>query len=188
MFSIGLASHTMKFDMHFKNPITNTFIFFGLLGIIGAGVTTVVLTDFKVLQVNPESMWPNSMELPPFEKIDLSASPTVYNDSIWYPLVNKFQIAESCEGIADAVEACNALDFKVDITATSGLLRLNLSAEDTLAEAITQSSQDASGALNIVGKLDVVNQLLAGAEFSPACDAVDPGKITLLVKAVATGP
>ena len=42
--------------------------------------------------------------------------------------------------------------------------------------------------LNIEGKLDVVNQLLAGTMFSPACEEVDPGKITLLVKVLATGP
>ena len=45
-----------------------------------------------------------------------------------------------------------------------------------------------SDVLNIEGKLDVVNQLLAGTMFSPACADVDPGKITLLIKATATGP
>ena len=64
---------------------------------------------------------------------------TEFSDSEWYPLVNKFQIAESCEGITDAVENCNALDYKVDITATSGTLKLVLSAEDTLAETISLS-------------------------------------------------
>ena len=100
----------------------------------------------------------------------------------------KFQVAESCEGVTDPTENCNALDYKIDITATSGTLKLSLNAEDTLAEAISQSQNEVSDVLSIEGKLDVVNQLLAGAMFSPACDSVDPGKITLLVKAVATGP
>ena len=57
MFSIGLASHTLKFDMHFKNTLTNVFVFFALIGIITAGVMTVVMTDFKVLKVNPEILF-----------------------------------------------------------------------------------------------------------------------------------
>ena len=97
MFSIGLASHTLKFDMHFKNTLTNIFIFFALIGIITAGVMTVVMSDFKSLKVNPETL---------FEKgtIDLPLLPhsPKFDDSEWYPLVNKFQIAESCEGIVDA--------------------------------------------------------------------------------------
>lgn len=52
LFSIGLASHTMRFDMHFKSALANVFIFFALIGIISAGVMTVVLTDFKVIAVN----------------------------------------------------------------------------------------------------------------------------------------
>ena len=34
----------------------------------------------------------------------------------------------------------------------------------------------------------MVNKLLAGTEFSPACDAVNPGAITLLITASANGP
>lgn len=45
-----------------------------------------------------------------------------------------------------------------------------------------------SALFTIEGKLDVVNKLLSGAEFSPACDSVNPGDITLLVTATATGP
>ena len=76
MFSIGLASHTMKFDMHFKHILTNTFIFFALIGIITAGVMTVVMTEFKVLSVNPNSMYGKG-------KIDLPLLPydTEFNES-----------------------------------------------------------------------------------------------------------
>ena len=76
----------------------------------------------------------------------------------------------------------------MEITATSGTLKLQLRAEDTLATDVVQSSSQVSDVLNIEGKLDVVNQLLAGTMFSPACEEVDPGKITLLVKVLATGP
>jgi hypothetical protein len=34
----------------------------------------------------------------------------------------------------------------------------------------------------------VVNKLLAGTEFSPACDTANPGAITLLITASANGP
>lgn len=76
MFSIGLASHTMKFDMHYKNPITNVFIFLGLLAIIGAVSATVALTDFPVLSVNPDSM-----ELPPVNDFPPLVSSTEFKDS-----------------------------------------------------------------------------------------------------------
>ena len=76
----------------------------------------------------------------------------------------------------------------MEITATSGTLKLSLKAEDTLATDVAQSSSTVSDVLNIEGKLDVVNQLLAGTMFSPACEEVDRGKITLLVKVLATGP
>ena len=134
MFSIGLASHTMKFDMHFKKTVINVFIFFALISIITAGVMIVVMSDFKVLKVNPETLFEKG-------KIDLPSLPysTKFSDSEWYPLVNKFQIAESCEGITDAQENCNALDYKVEITATSGTLKLELRAEDTLAQEVSQS-------------------------------------------------
>ena len=103
MFSIGLASHTLKFDMHFKNTLTNVFIFFALIGIITAGVMTVVMSDFKVLKVNPDLLFEKGT-IYQSEKMDLPSLPysTVFDDSEWYPLVNKFQIAESCEGIVDA--------------------------------------------------------------------------------------
>lgn len=53
---------------------------------------------------------------------------------------------------------------------------------------VSQLQKDVSENIVIEGKLDVVNQLLAGSMFSPACEDTDPGKITLLVKATATGP
>ena len=56
-----------------------------------------------------------------------------------------------------------------------------------MTEQITQNG-DVSNVLQFEGKIDVINQMLAGTEFSPACDAVNPGTITLLVTATATGP
>ena len=36
--------------------------------------------------------------------------------------------------------------------------------------------------------MDAVNALLADLEFSPVCDDVNPGMITLLISASAEGP
>ena len=68
LFAIGLASHTMKFDMHFKSTLANMFIFVVLLGIIAAGVLVVGLSHFKVIEVNPETLFGES-------KIDIPALP-----------------------------------------------------------------------------------------------------------------
>ena len=85
MFSIGLASHTMKFDMHYKNPIRNTIIFIMLIGIIVGGSVIISTTEFKVLEVNPDSM-----ESVPINDIPPLVSDTLYKDSMWYPLTLKF--------------------------------------------------------------------------------------------------
>ena len=53
MFAIGLASHTLKFDIHYRQIIKNVFILLSLLGIITAGVFTVVNSNFPLLRVNP---------------------------------------------------------------------------------------------------------------------------------------
>ena len=57
MFSIGLASHTMKFDIHYKNTLMNVIIFLSLLGIIAGGVLVTFLTHHHVLKVSPDSVW-----------------------------------------------------------------------------------------------------------------------------------
>lgn len=68
LFAIGLASHTMRFDMHFKSTLANIFIFFVLIGIIAAGVSVVSLSNFKVIEVNPEIHYEEG-------KIDIPALP-----------------------------------------------------------------------------------------------------------------
>ena len=119
LFAIGLASHTMRFDMHFKSTLANVFIFFALIGISIAGVLVVTLSNFYTIEVNPESLYEKG-------KIDIPALPfePVYEESPFYPFVNKFQIQESCEGVTDPEVNCNALDYKIEITATSGTLKL----------------------------------------------------------------
>ena len=102
--------------------------------------------------------------------------------------MQKLQIAENCDGVQNPDQNCNALDYKIEIEATTGNLRIQLKAEDTLSDNISQEDQTINNKLSITGKLDVVNRLLAGTQFSPACDANDPGNITLLITALATGP
>ena len=36
--------------------------------------------------------------------------------------------------------------------------------------------------------MDVINQLLAGAQFSPICDEASPGLMTFMITASAVGP
>ena len=102
--------------------------------------------------------------------------------------MQKLQVAESCEGINDPDEVCNPLDYKIEIQATSGTLRLALRKEDTLLLDEIMQQNSPSSVLTVEGQLDVVNKLLAGAEFSPACDTVNPGAMTLLITATANGP
>ena len=46
MFSIGLASHTIKFDIHYKNLLMNACVFVSLLAIIVFGVLSTALSSF----------------------------------------------------------------------------------------------------------------------------------------------
>ena len=87
MFSIGLAMHTMKFDIHYKSVLHNIFIFISLMAIIAAGITTVSLMQFHTLAVSPESLWAShhqNMKLPPLTHT------TEFVETEWYPLTKKF--------------------------------------------------------------------------------------------------
>ena len=52
MFSIGLASHTLKFDIHYKSTLHNILMFFALIAIITGGILVIILTKFHVLAVD----------------------------------------------------------------------------------------------------------------------------------------
>ena len=121
MFSIGLASHTMKFDIHYKTILANTIVFISLLGIIAGGVLVLLMTNFKVLSVSDDSLWEKH------EKIEMPGLSTSYDfvDNEWMPLVTKPYVVENCEGIANSAEVCLPLQYKIEIEATSGSLRLN---------------------------------------------------------------
>ena len=58
VFSIGLAFHTMKFDIHAKATFTNVCIFISMMSIIAFGTTVMILKHFHSLEVNPVSIWP----------------------------------------------------------------------------------------------------------------------------------
>lgn len=47
-----------------------------------------------------------------------------FSDNEWMPLVTKPYVVESCEGIANSAEVCLPLNYKIEIEATSGSLRL----------------------------------------------------------------
>jgi len=49
MFNIGLASHTLKFDIHYRQILQNIFIIFALVGIIAAGFLLVIISEFPTL-------------------------------------------------------------------------------------------------------------------------------------------
>lgn len=59
-------------------------------------------------------------------------STTEFNESEWFAFTQKLQVQESCDGVPDPEDACNPLDYKIEIQATSGSLRLALRKEDTL--------------------------------------------------------
>ena len=74
------------------------------------------------------------MDIPPL------TTTTEFNESEWYPLTKKLELVESCDGIENAAENCNALEYRVQIQATSGNLRIKLREEDTLSDTIKQRS------------------------------------------------
>ena len=153
MFAIGLASHTMKFDIHYKNNVFNTIVFVALLVIIACGSLILVLTNFPIMQVSPESTWnKHDIQIPTLSHGSKFVEPTLdpnqllqsdveFNESEWYPLVNKLQVGESCEGIENAAEVCNALDYKITVEANSGSLRISLPTEETLSLQISENTQ-----------------------------------------------
>lgn len=118
VFSIGLAFLTMKFDIHAKSTFTNIGIFLTLIGIIMGGTALMILKNFHTLEVNPLSIWPAL----PNDKNLLPAltAPHEFDHSEWFPLVKHLKLVESCDGIPDPLENCNALEYSVTIDATSG--------------------------------------------------------------------
>ena len=174
----------MKFDIHFRSIFLNVVTFLALVGIITGGFMLTFLYDFPILQVNNNSVWDQVGS----DKLPALTHTTEFSESEWYPINTKFSIAESCENIPDPVDNCHALDYKIKIKATSGSLRVSLRPEETLTDALSQREQEVTNLLNFEGKIDVINQLLAGAEYSPACNDDDPGLITLILTATAYGP
>ena len=119
MFSIGLASHTMKFDIHYKTNLTNAFIFVALIAILSTGGIAAYMTNFHSLTVNPETIQMPKRDRLPMPPLNFAAADKVvqdgsieFNESPWYQLNKKLQIAESCEGIPNPEENCNALTYR----------------------------------------------------------------------------
>jgi len=56
-FTIGLALHTLKFDIHHNQILQNIFTLFAMIGIMTGGVFLVVKSEFPQLMVNPVSLW-----------------------------------------------------------------------------------------------------------------------------------
>ena len=184
MFSIGLASHTMKFDIHYRNVLANVFIFVSLLGIITGGVLVTLMTQFSSMRVNPDSNWSEQKK---FALPALSA-PTLYNEEEWYRLTTSFKLVENCDLVVNKEENCNALYYKLSVRATSGSLRVNAKPQNAPEKAAKQVVQSDPSNLNFTGSVEEINSLLAGTEFSPVCDDASPGQITLIFSASATGP
>ena len=122
MFSIGTGSYTMKSDSVYKSSFANFASFVTFLVIISVGTVIILCSDFKKLNVNPESIDHNSAE------IDLpvySDSIHQYNEEQWYPLTKSFLVEESCDGVVEPKKTCHALDYKIFVQTTSGTLRFN---------------------------------------------------------------
>ena len=72
-------------------------------------------------------------------------------------------------------DTCEELTYKVNLQATTG--RLRFSYEEDNAPVKTE--------ITIEGNVDEVNDLLAKAQFMPACDDSAPGILNLVVSAYA---
>ena len=170
IFSVGLAAHTFRFDVHYKSIGQEVLVLLLMLIVVGVGVTRNMMQNAHILETNPESQW----------KVDptliLPKMPENFqtNTSPWYPLTQKFQIVESCEGLHE--ETCETLAYRINVQATTGNLRFSDE------ERTTVKSE-----LNFEGSLEEVNELLAMTQFSPACDSTNPGIENVLISAYASG-
>ena len=108
-FSIGLAAHTMRFDIHFKSIGQEVLVLVGMIAVFGVWITTHFMHTPQVLLTNPESQWrtPADAVLPSLPK-DYQL-----NNSEWFPLNFNFKISESCEGLDE--DMCRPLDYRLSI-------------------------------------------------------------------------
>ena len=171
LFSVGLAAHTLRFDVHYKSVGHEAGSLLLMIIVVGAGLTLNYLSTDKVLDTNPESQWsqdPDSLLPQMRENFQTNNSP-------WYPLTQAFRVEESCAGVAD--ESCAELSYRVSLQATTGQLRFSNEERTTVRTELTAE-----------GSVDEVNALLAMTQFMPACDDASPGILNLVVSAYAWGP
>ena len=171
IFSVGLAAHTLRFDVHYKSVCQDVLALLAMIAVIGAGLTLNYVQQGNILDTNPESQWKvgQGLMLPQMrENFQTNSSP-------WYPLTQNFKVIESCEGLD--LEACGALSYRVNLQATTGQLRFSNEEKATVKTELT-----------VEGGVDEVNELLAMTQFMPACDDASPGILNLVVSAYAWGP
>ena len=99
IFSVGLAAHTLRFDVHFKSISHEIILWILLVVIVGTGSFYDYMAKDIILHSNPETHWKpdQNLNLPKMrENFQTNSSP-------WYPLTQNFKIVESCEGLDEEV-------------------------------------------------------------------------------------
>ena len=81
-FSIGLAAHTMRFDIHYKSLGQEVIALVGMIAVFGIWTSVYLMHTPQVLQTNPESQWRTSSDavLPSLQE------DYAINNSEWYSL------------------------------------------------------------------------------------------------------
>ena len=114
IFSVGLAAHTLRFDVHYKSLGQEILALMLMIIVISLGVTFTVMQDDQILNTNPESFWTTDPNL----ALPQMRENFVTNNSPWYHLTQNFQIVESCESLNE--DTCETLAYKVNVQATTG--------------------------------------------------------------------
>ena len=114
IFSVGLAAHTLRFDVHYKSLGQEILALMLMIIVVSLGVTFNMMQKDYTLETNPESQWKVDPNLP----LPQMHENFVTNNSPWYPMTQHFQIVESCESLNE--ETCETLAYKVNVQATTG--------------------------------------------------------------------
>ena len=182
-FSIGLVSHTLKFDIHNKSKAFRAVAFFGFVALSSFSILINYEASFSKIQVD-QTIGTYDPEVTSLPQILLNDVTSPSNpDSDWFPLEKHFSIFDSCQA-QDGYDVCNELEYKVSLQALGGHLKLR--GDDPASKPDTILST-----YSVEGKKEEINEIIESTLFAPKCTAVDgatQGALTLLVTAEARGP
>lgn len=185
-FSIGLVSHTLKFDIHNKSQAFRVVAFFGFLALTSLSIFFNYETTFPQIQVDTSigTYDPESIQLPQTLLNDVNSAGGP--DTDWFPLEKRFSIFDSCQASVqqDGYDVCNELEYKVTLQALGGNLKLK-------GDNIVEKPESVLSEYTVEGTKEEINEIIENTLFAPHCSAIEGGTLgamTLLLTAEAKGP